>query len=75
MWLVPYFIKKRADIALNPCIILYISGRKSHEGTLTSYFEMVNHLLPEYESDEIITETTDEVKDMKQQEYQTAIKF
>lgn len=75
MWLVQNFTKKSARKALTTPLRLIKPGRTDTEGILTSYCAVVNHLLAEYASDEIIAETFYEIKEVKQQLNQSAKKY
>lgn len=67
MLLVQNFINKTVIQSLKTLLRLRKPGRRDPEGTLTSCCAVANHLLAEYASDEIITETVSEIEEMEQQ--------
>lgn len=58
MWLMPQFIEKPTNQALFSCLLLGKRGLRYPERKFTYYFSVVNKLLAEYDSDEIIFEAS-----------------
>jgi len=52
MWILPHFMKKPASVAVTSRLRLKKSEGRRSEGTLSSYCEVVNHLLGQYASDD-----------------------
>lgn len=74
-WLLLYFMKRYTSITLCARLILPLHGMLHPGGILTSYSTTINHLLEEYSSDYIISETVDDIISLKQLEEQSAVCF
>ena len=69
MWIIPHFMKKPAGTALMNRVRFpdKVLGNET-EGILQSHPAVINHLLSEYASDQIIAEAVAELNDTKQKE-------
>lgn len=75
MWLVLFFMKHMANKALTSQLPIGKAVRRYPEGTFISYCAVVNQLIYEYASEEVISEEASGINSMTQQGNHSALSF
>lgn len=75
MWLHPLFLGKAAGVALNVRTCLSSSSNARYKGKFTSYWEVLNYLLPTYTTGYIIEQVDMDIINFKQPTVQRAFEY